>query len=348
MRRMLVYVAMALALSMAAYLGFGADAYVLIRAGETALQMTIWIAVIWVAVLLVLASLVWAIISGAFFGGWRKAWLRRRQEKLTSSAVKSYTDQDWPKAYKQLVKLANSHDNPEPYVIMAAEAAVASGDIEKGRETFSKALAQFPDNSFQIRLRLGYLELGIGNQDKAEELCNQLVSEKKRDPDARLLEILIAEDNGDWQQMYDLLLKAKSHKVLSARLPTIERRYLRSCLAEKPSAPLLINLADLIAASPAIPEVLCIDLAQQLAMKGQADKAEQFLRKRIDISWEPSLVEAYGNIEGKSVKGQIKAAESWLVANPKDKVLLDSLVKLSLKAGDEQRVDTYQQKLVGS
>ena len=346
MRSLLIYLIIALILSLVAYLGIGSDAYVLIRAGETALQMTIWIAIILAALILILFKLCWVVINGAFFGGWRKAWLQHRQERLTAAAIKTYTDQNWPKAYKQLVKLANSHEDPQPYVMMAAQAAVASGNVERGRDTYLQALDQFPQNSFQVRLRLAYLELSIGNRDRAEQLCKQLLLEQKRDPDTKLLQILIAEDRGDWQQMQELLAVARTHKVLAARLPTIEHRFLRAYLTEGPTAPELIKLATLMADSRRVPAELAISLAQQLAMKGQADRAEQFMRKRIVTVWDSDLVAAYANIEGKSAKAQLKVAESWLVDHSDDKALLQCLHKLSLRLNDVAKTNDYQQKLL--
>lgn len=345
MRGFLVYLIFALALAVLVYLGVGADAYVLIRVGETALQMTIWIAIVLAALALLFIHLIWAVIRGTVLGGWRRAWLRNRMDRLIASAVKSYTDQDWNKAYKQLVKLANSHDNPQPYVMMAAEAAVASGDIDLGRETYRQAEQQFPGNRFQVRLKLAYLELGIGNHAEADELCKALVTEKKRDPDARLLQILIAEDNGDWEQMHELLHSARNHKVLTARLPTIERRYLRACLAEKPAVPQLIRLSELASNSISLPTELSINLAQQLAMKGSSDRSEQFLQKRIANEWDASLVKAYADIDGRSIKSQIKTAESWLKDHAEDRTLLESLVKLSIRSDDQQRVEQYESQI---
>jgi uncharacterized protein HemY len=231
---------------------------------------------------------------------------------------------------------------------MAGEAAVASGEIDKGRETYRQLMQRFPDNSFQARLRLANLELRVGNHEEASELCESLLAEKKRDPDARLLQILIAEDQGDWEQMHERILAAHSSKVLSARLPTIERRYLRSVLADNPTTPQLLQLADLFASAPALPVDKTVDLARQLAMKGNPDKAEKFLRQRIERQWDETLVTAYGNIEGKSAKGQVKAAESWLDKEPNNRVLLETLLQLSLRANDAKRIETYEQKLDAS
>jgi len=345
MRRFLAYLAFTLVLAILVYVGVGSDAYVLVRVGETALQVTIWVAIILGSLALLALHMIWMLITGTVLGGWRRAWLRRRMDQLIASAVKNYTDQNWAKAYKQLVKLANSHEDPQPYIIMAAEAAVAAGDIERGRETYTRALAQFPENSFQVRLKLGHLELGIGNHSEANELCKKLIAEKKRDPEARLLQILIAEDRGDWEQIHELLSSARNHKVLTARLPMIERRYLRACLADNPAVPQLLKLAELAGNGASIPSELSIGLAQQLAMKGSADRAEQFLRKRIEHDWQPSLVAAYADIEGRSTKAQIKTVESWLVNHAEDKGLLESLVKLSARSGDQQRIEQYEKQI---
>lgn len=345
MRRALVYLIFTLALAIFAYWGTGSDAYVLLRVGDTAVQVTVWVAALMAALLLLAVHLIWALVNGTLLGGWRRAWLRRRLDKLSASALKSYTEQNWSKAYKQLVKLANSQDDPQPYVIMAAEAAVASGDIEQGRQTYTQALIQFPNNSFQVRLKLGYLELGVGNHIAAADICQQLIVLNKRDPDARLLQILIAEDSGDWQLMHELLISARNHKVLSARLPTIERRYLRTRLSQNPAAPQLLNLADLASAETSIPSELSVSLAQQLAMKGSADRAEKFLRKKIEQNWDSVLVEAYSNIEGRSIKAQVKAAESWLVDQAADKPLLEALLRLSVRLDDQDRIERYEQKI---
>ena len=345
MRRLLIYLVFSLLLAVGVYLGTGTDSYVLIRLGGTALQMTIWLAIILASMLILALHLLWLVIRGLLLGGWRRAWLRHRMDQLIASAIKSYTDQNWARACKQLLKLANSHKQPQAYMLMAAEAAVASGDIDRGRQTCTEALKRFPEKSFQVRLRLAYLELGIGNHARAEELCEQLVAEKRCDPDVRLLQILLAEDNGDWEKMHELLSSAKSHKLLAARLPVIERRYLRACLAENLAVPQLVKLADLAANGKSVPAELSINLARQLAMKGRADRAEQFLGKRIEQDWDASLVTAYAEIEGRSTKAQIKKAESWLSAHSDDKYLLESLLKMAARCGDEKRMEEYGKQI---
>ena len=345
MRTTLGYLAFTLALSIGVYLGLGSDAYVLIRMGETAMQMTLWVAILLLCVLLMLMSLLWKLIRGTLLGDWHKAWQRQRLEKLTTIAVKSYTDQDWPKAHKLLVKLANLHPHPQSYILMAAEAAVASGEIEKGRETYQQALSRFPDNAFQINIKLGYLELGLGNYEEALEISDQLIAKKKLDAEARLLQILIAEDKGDLEQLHDLLKTARTQKVLAARLPMIERRYVRACLSSAVGAPHLAKLADMVIAGAKLTTKLIIDLSRQLILKGQPDKAEQMLRKRIDQQWDLELVTAYANIEGKSAKAQVKAAETWLMQHADEPVLFETIKVLALRADDSKRVAHYEDKL---
>ena len=345
MRRLLACLVFALALSVLVYLGVGSEAYVLVRIGETALQVTIWVAIIFASLALLVINMLWAIVNGTVLGGWRRAWLRYRKDQLIASAVKNYTGKNWVKAYKQLIKLANGHENPQSYIIMAAEAAVASGDIDRGREIYAEALARFPENGFQVRLRLAHLELGMGNHRVADEICQRLATAKKPDPNVRLLQILIAEDSCDWGKMHELLSAARRHKVLAARLPTIERRYLRACLAENPPVPQLVKLAELAGSGPSITADLSVVLAQQLAMKGGADRAERFLRRRIESDWDASLVSLYADIEGRSTKAQIKTAESWLSHHARDKGLLESLVKLSTRSGDDQRTERYQRQI---
>lgn len=346
MRTFLIYLVIGLCLALAVVF-LDTDAYVLVRVGDTALQVTIWVAAFFLVLFFWAVQLLRFLITGSLMGGWRKSWQQRRTNKLINSAVASYASQSWKTAYKQMVNIANSHNTPQPYVLLAADSAARAGDVEIARETYLNALDQFPDNSFQIRLRLAYLEFLKGNTVAAQEYCVSLLKERKKDNETRLLELLIAEEQADWAQLQMLIQSAHSQKLLLIQLPSIERRYLRLRLAENLGAPELSALADMTLNTNSISSDLLILLAQRLAMKGKADQAEQFLRKQLGKTWNVDMLLAYTDIEGRSNKGQIKFVESRLSSNPEDRSLIEALLKLSTRSNDEKRIDQYTNKLEG-
>ncbi|MBC6428264.1 MAG: hypothetical protein GDA55_03415 [Cellvibrionales bacterium] len=346
MRRMLVFLAMALLLALVAYFGFGADSYLLVRTGETALQMSLWVGALLGGLLLGLLGGVWAVVQGVFLGGWRRGWRRRRLERLHAAALAGYADGDWARAHKLLERLAAAQVDSLPALLLAADAAWRAGKVPVARDIYRRALAAFPAKAHGIRLRLAHLERAAGELRRAADLCRQLLAERSSDPAVRLLEIYLAEERGDWPALVRLLGAARRQRVLAGHLPAIERRLLRLCLVERPAAPLLAALADLAGGSKGpLPSDLCIALAQQLALKGKPDKAERLLRTRIECEWDGELVAAFAQLEGKSAKGQLRTAEGWLAAHPDDRGLLQALHSLALRAEDPARATRYAQRL---
>ena len=342
MRRLLIIALLALVLAALVFSGIGTNSYVLIRIGESALQITLWLGIFCLLLIMLSIWFLARLARGLLMGGWHQKWQQRRFERLTDGAIADYTARNWSSAHKRLVQLANLHPRPTPYILMAAESAAGGGDIEGAREIYQQALDRFPENSFQIRLNMAQIELDAGNLDAAAELCQQLLSERKRDVDARLLELLIAEDRGELTELRSLLIEARTRRLGSNRLPGIERRFLCASLAQQPEAPVLLELAKLVSISATVPGEVCLDLCRQLSARDQGPEAEVLLREKINQRWDEKMVTLYADIEGKSARSQLKAAERWLKGREQDSLLRESLYRLAVRAGNEEKARRYQ------
>lgn len=345
MRKFLLLIVIALLLAVAAYSGIGSESYFLLRIGDWAMQMTLFVALLLAVVILVIVRVCWGVIRGIFFGAWPAAWRNRRQQNLTREALENLALANWAVARKDLVRLANQTEHPMPLVMLSAHASEAMGDYEEAKTVYQQALEEFPDWSYVIRLRLCDIALAQGEIELAETYLAELSRDRGNDAQLQILNARLAEEKRDWKSLQKVLLVLQKKPLQHARVIDIERRYLRNRLIERPGAPDLLEMADYVQALEKVSPDIVAQLAKQLAMRAHGKEAEALVRKVLNKHWDDSLMEAYADLEAQSPKKQLKTAEGWLVDHENSEALIDGLQKLALRAGDDVKVDLYADKL---
>jgi len=338
-------VVIAVLLAVAIFMGFGADAYFLIRIGDWAAQVTLLVALFCVLVGALILQLCWRVFRGLFLGAWPGAWRRRKKQNLTQQVIEQLAMTNWTTARKGLIKLANQADQPAPWVMLAAEASESLGDFEQAKSVYEQALVEFPSWAKVIQSRLCHIALEEGELDTAEAHLVELLKIQKENTDIVFFRARLAEERNEWPELRSYLLTLQKKKHHHDGIGAMERRHISARLNAQPGAPELMELKDYALTSVSLPSPIIAKLVQQLAMRGLDKEAESLARKALGNNWSEELMDVYAELDGGSPKKQLRLVESWSSAHPDSPALLAGLQKLSLKAGDENRAEKYGAKL---
>lgn len=347
MRKILLILLAALLVAVGIYSGIGADNYFLLRIGDWAIQMRLFVAILLIIAVIVCIGIFWRIFRGVFLGAWPKAWRKTRQKHLTTAALENLALSNWGAARKELVRLGNQSDNAAPLILIAARSSENMGDYDEAKAVYRQALIEFPKWSYPIRMRLCDIALVEADVERAEELLQGLKAERPSDSQLLILEAKLAEEKRDWGALQNTLLASLKKQSIQAQIAPIERRYLYSRLLEKPGAGELLQFLQYVNTSAHVPANVIADLARQLAMKGHAKDAESLTKRALSRNWDDSLMRVYSELEAQSPKKQLKVAEAWLPSHADSTALLEGLQKLSVRAGDDAKADMYMAKLEG-
>lgn len=347
MLKMLLVIIAALLVSVAVYSGVGADSYFLLRIGDWAMQMRLFVALAILVLGFGVITMLWRLFRGIFLGKWPSDWRRRREKNLTQNAIENLALSNWTLARKELVKVANKTDKPVPFMMLSAQVSEAMGDLSEAKEIYSKTLVESPDWSYTARKRLCQIALLEGDIKAAEELFVELKKERKSDPQLFLLETRLAEETSNWGELKTLLITARKKPELYSKVASMERRFIQSRLHQRLGAPELLEVYDFVSRTDNITSDIVGQLSQQLAMRGQNKEAELLIRKALNKNWDDSLVGIYAEVEAQSPKKQLKSAEQWLAGREGSEVLLIALQKLSVRAGNDAKAEEYANRLEG-
>lgn len=345
MRKTLLVVLAALLVSVAVYSGVGADSYFLLRIGDWAIQMRLFVALILLVVALIVLMLCWRIFRGVVLGSWPAAWRRKREKNLTRNAIENLALSNWVTARKELIRVANQTEKPVPFIMLSAQTSEAMGELEEAKGIYNQSIAEFPDWSYVARKRLCQIALAEGNIEEVENLLYELKKERVGDPQLLVLEAGLAEEKRDWDVLKDLLVAAQKKPELRSQIAPMQRRFLQNRLHQRLGAPELLQLNDYVSRIDNVSPGIIGQLARQLAIRGQAKEAEALARKSLDKTWDDSLISLYAELEAQSPTKQLKTAENWLVSREDSAALLDALQRISVRAGDDAKADYYAEKL---
>lgn len=346
MGKIIVMLIVAVLLAVAIYLGFGADAYLLVRVGDWAAQVTLLVALFCVVVCGVVASVSWQLFKGLFLGAWPGAWRRRQKQNLTHQILEHLAMTNWSAARKDLVKLANKAEHPAPLIMLSAEASEALGDYDQAKTVYKHALEEFPRWAKVIQARLCHIALEEGDLDAADARLVELTKLQREDTDTFFFRARLAEERQEWPELrrYLAILHKKKHH--HDGIAAMERRHLWSRLKAEPGAPELTELKSYVLETNSVPSSIVGELAQQLAMRGLGKDAELMTRKVLERDWSDELMEVYSELDSDSPQKQLKIVEGWSVDHPGSVSLLTGLKTLSMKVGDDTKAEEYQAKIL--
>jgi HemY protein len=320
--------------------------YILISAGNTNIEMSIWVGALLYIVLS--ATLVWLLLLLRWLTGaggirqWWQSFSSARQVSKTAQGLLLYAEHDWQKSSQLLSQSTEKSSMPVINLLFAARAAAENAEVEKARQLLERLKINHPNATFAADKLLA--ELLIVDEQFVDALP-LLVGLHQEKPSDRAVLRLLADTyylTADWSSLQKLLRDIKHYGALNKKaaanleldayssllmtfVPDLE-------LTEGEQQTQLNDLWDLVPKSlRKMPELICayVDALQKV---NAGNKLQPLLTKALNSSWHADLVERFGELQTGSSEKQLAVAEKWLPDHPQDADLLLALGRICRRA----------------
>ncbi|MCY3822069.1 MAG: hypothetical protein OXH52_22395 [Gammaproteobacteria bacterium] len=314
--------------------------YVLIAYDKAAFETSVWFALIALVLLWVLARLLFALArrllrGGADFANWRQKRRETTANERTEQGVLHILEGRWADARKALTEVASSAPTPIVNYLGAARAAHELKDADERDRLLDLAGGAASGASLAVGLTRARFLAEHGQMQECLETLEGLNEASPRHP--RVMSMLLAchEELGDWDAVVELApVIGKAKAVDPSDLEqSLQHAWCGRLEASSASADAAQNVRETWREIPRRLKrtgAVAVRYAQCLDAVGEADVAARILRRAIERDPDDRLIELYGEIRSGRPGEQLAAAEKWLEHTPRDPVLLQTLVRLSL------------------
>lgn len=337
------------------------DGYLLIAFGTKTIEMTLWVAVL---ALIALYGGYWllkqVLVSGLGLARrFREIFLFgsvERAQKRAASGMVDYLTGDWLEARKKLVRTFERIEYPLPNYIAAARSSFEMGDEDEAERLLELAKKN-PASELPVALTKARLQVQAGRYEKALAIIKPIELQFPKQPAVLdlLHHIYLAQNN--WRALQDLFPAMRKAKVLS--IPELQELETRLAVEQLNDAgqqaqqkliaerlPYLQQSWKSLARAQQKNPAVVFAYAKALMNNYQDQEAEGLVRKTLSNHWHSPLVNLYGRLQLKEIRGQIRMAESWLKEHANDATLLLTLGRLMIRLEQwEQARDYLQQSL---
>lgn len=335
------------------------DGYLLIAFGTKTIEMTLWVAAMMLVALYGCYWLVRKVLLGSFglARRFREIFLFgsvERAQKRAANGMVDYLTGDWMEARKKLVRTIERIEFPLPNYIAAARSSFEMGDEEEAERLLELAKKN-PGSELPIALTRARLQVQAGRYEQALAIIKPIELQYPKQPAVLDLmhHIYIAQNN--WRALQDLFPAMRKAKILSA--PELQELEVRLAVEQLNDAAkqaqqkliaerlpyLQLNWKSLTRAQQKMPQVV-FAYARALMNNYQDQEAESLVRKTLSSHWYSPLVNLYGRLQLKEIRGQVRIAESWLKQHDKDAELLLTLGRLMVRIEQWELARDYFQR----
>ena len=281
----------------------------------------------------------------------RNVKFNRSQEALIAGLVDS-AEGNWERAESILIKHVSHSGAPLVHYLTAAKAAQARGAFDKRDEYLKKATDHSPDSSLLIGLTHAELSLSGNQFEQALETLTRLHSIDPTHANVLKLMHQTYQSLGDWHGLRALLPSLHTNQVLMENeVRELEIEAFTKLHQQAVQAGNLEELQQLwLETPPFIKNIAPIAAVYFAAMinAGLGGQIEYELAHTLSNVWDDTLVVLYGSIESSNVEAQLEAAEKWAYFHPENSILLAIMGKLSIKAGDTFKAESYLAKSIAA
>ena len=314
--------------------------YVMIAYDKAIFETSVWFALIALLLLWVLARLLLALARRLLHGRADLAnWMNRRRETIanqrTEQGVLHAIEGRWSEARKALTDVASNAATPLVNYLGAAHAAHELGDADERDRLLDLAGGAASGASLAARLtRARFLAEGAQMQECLETL-EELDEQSPRHPQVLSMLLACHEELGNWSAVVELEPAVSKAKAVDPA--DLEQALQRAWCGRLEASSASANAEEHVRQTwGEIPRRLkrtravAARYAQCLQAAGEPDEAVRILKRAIERDPDDRLIELYGEIRSGRPSEQLAAAEKWLEHKPRDPVLLQTLVRLSL------------------
>lgn len=313
--------------------------YLLIAYGGYTVESSFWVGILLIAtaVLLLYAGLRFLarlLGSPGQILNWAGARRLRQAARLSSRGLINFTEGNWSRARKQLLRGARFGESPLLNYLLAARASYRLSEPEAMRRYLTQAAES--ERAARVAVDLTQAELQLHARQYEQALATLKRAQRSRGKHPFVLHLLCkAYDGlGDLEAMAALLPELRKHRVAGpVELDELEARVYRDLLEK---AAVKGNGANLRALWNTYPARLRSDEAVQfhylesLLACDETPVLEKEIVKRLKKQWQPRLVGLYGRIPREGAQKQMAVAEGWLKQRANDPDLLLCIARLAM------------------
>ncbi len=309
--------------------------YVLVSYGGSSLQTSLWVAAGLLGFLLValyygtrLLKLI--ATSGGSWREWRGNKQKSRSSELSARGMQFLMEGEYERAERYLISGAENGASPAINYIAAAEAASMLGKLELRESYLRRAQASDPGAKQAIAIRAAQMSSTLGDwhgclSALATAQPSDIVVKLKRQAYLEL---------SDWHGLAELLPFLKKIEDPVALL-VMEKSIALGSLAD-PDA----TESDCKALFKKLSSALKTDAQTVLTycdrIKDETER-EAALRQAINRTWQPALVQRYGQLGRETLQKREKQSRDWLKRHEQDADLQLCLGRIYEASGERDR-----------
>ncbi len=314
--------------------------YVLIAYQRWEFETSVWFALFALLAVWVLARLLVALVQRVLHGRADVAnWARKRRETAantrTEEGILHAVEGRWAEAGKALSGAAENAPSPIVNYLAAAQAAHELGDADERDRLLDLAAGAGSRASRAAGLTRARLLAESGEWQQCLGTLETLNGDSERHPQVLAMLLACHRELGNWDAIVELApVIQKAQAVDPDDLEQAVR--LAWCGRLEAGSASVDALPHVRETWGAIPRKLkrapavAARYAQCLHAAGEPNEAVRILKRAIEREPDDRLIELFGEIRSGRPGEQLATAEKWLQQNPRDPVLLQTLVRLCL------------------
>ncbi len=345
-----------LALVLAIYIGLHIQkdpGYVLFALGLWTIEMPLW--VFGTCLLLIVSLIHYSLNACHQLGSLRfrvsqyfTHWRTKTSQCNTRDGLIAFSEGDWSRAEKLLIKGLPSSDSPLINYLTAAKAAQELNELHRRDKYLREAEKSMPDTKIAVLLTQAELQLMSKQYEQANATLKHLNHLVPKHPHVLKLMLSLYTTINDWHELSKLLPKLARNRIIHAdELLLLEKNIFMHQLpninVEKDTMLLISVWAQVSKKLKQDPELLTLYVSY-LVKNDEQQQAELILRKHIKKTWQDSLIELYGKLDKIDVNKQLKFTESFIRTQPNSAALYQTLGVVSKRLQLWGKSKTYLER----
>jgi HemY protein len=258
----------------------------------------------------------------------------RSRQQLTDGLL-ALAEGDAAKGERLLGRGAHRSDAPVVHYLTAARAAQQQGADERRDDWLKLALEQDSEDAVVVLLTQAELQLERQQLEAALATLQRLESRTPGNGRALALLAQVYRRLERWDDLESILPRlSKTSSLGPAELSSVRHEVTRALLARAAAEGDADGVEAIWKKQPkatqAQPEMVTA-YARAVFRCGDHDRLEKTLRKSLKTSWNPALVEVYGELQTRDPHTPLAHAEAWLTRKGDDPVLLLAAARLCIR-----------------
>jgi len=310
--------------------------YMLMAWDVWTIEMPIWVFFVWLALVLgavmLLNHFVYELDS--FFSRLQFAIVNaksKRADRFLSEGLTLLARADYFAAEKRLVKAAKISAQPLLAFLGAAKAARYQNAEGRAVAYIEAAQTQTGSDELAVGLEKARIEIESENVAKALETLAECERLAPKHPELTALILQVALKTKDIERIRDTLENAASSQATPEDTHALEKAAIELLLTHFKDNHKFRDAESFYHRLPrrlqSETDALC-GYADVLIASGENERARKFIEQALKKKWHSDLIKRYGFIHLPKPAIQLKQAEKWLIAHPKDPNLLLTLARL--------------------